>query len=362
MSIPLRVAHIAQYDKNIGDSIAALGARELFSMVAPREAVFTSVCNSTLQSIPRAAAIERLRSIAKSHDVILVGGGGQIQFKTYIKEACGWFLPFDNSMFDWIKIPVVVLGIGFYQTRSPELEIPDRAIRAVESFLSRSRVCMFRNDGSQEELGTAIGRQLNYSVGPFTAYIALRDLHKQSESVGAIFQPVLNNTKSVNKDRFPRGIDEVAQLIPKCCKFVPHSKKDFRWPGVIKSVAILDNLRKNQHISRVRNYITEHYRGRFGIVMRGHGQIAAICCGIPSVFLSTQEKIRQFSVIHGFSKFCIDIEDSGFAIKAASMIEMINNDDEYRNSWFAARDAYMESNRILLSATVEKLSHELSNL
>ena len=76
----------------------------------------------------------------------------------------------------------------------------------------------------------------------------------------------------------------------------------------------------------------------YSVAMRGHGQMIAIAVNLPSIYFSTQDKVRDFSYRNGFTDYNVDILESEWHAKLNEKIDRLKTDKEYLQNWYEIRD------------------------
>ena len=64
----------------------------------------------------------------------------------------------------------------------------------------------------------------------------------------------------------------------------------------------------------------------------------AIAVNLPSIYFSTQDKVRDFSYRNGFTDYNVDILDAEWHTKLNEKIDRLKTDKEYLQNWYEIRD------------------------
>ena len=75
--------------------------------------------------------------------------------------------------------------------------------------------------------------------------------------------------------------------------------------------------------------------------MRGHGQLMSIGRNIPGIYFSTQDKVRDFSLLNGFENYNVDIEEDNWYEKLEDKFQRILKDSSYIKEWYEIREENM---------------------
>ena len=94
--------------------------------------------------------------------------------------------------------------------------------------------------------------------------------------------------------------------------------------------------------------------------MRGHGQLISIGLNIPNIYLSTQDKVRDFSMLNGFEDYDVDINESDWYRKLKEKYNRMMNDEEYLKNWYVIRNKGMSKWRKQILDFTKKCMGELN--
>ena len=64
----------------------------------------------------------------------------------------------------------------------------------------------------------------------------------------------------------------------------------------------------------------------------------ALGVNLPSIYFSTQDKVRDFSYRNGLEDYNVDIEDPEWHAKLNEKIYRLKTDKEYLQNWYEIRD------------------------
>jgi polysaccharide pyruvyl transferase WcaK-like protein len=121
---------------------------------------------------------------------------------------------------------------------------------------------------------------------------------------------------------------------------VPHSPKDYNFTGLPRDnyLMSLEGFRTAATLDKVEKF-TDKYSSFEGVVaMRGHGQLISIGANVPSLYLSTQDKVSNFSIKNGFKEYNIDVLEYDWINKLQNMHDRLLLDSSYVEEWYNIRD------------------------
>mgnify|MGYP003963031409 FL=1 len=343
----MRIAHFGAYGINIGDNIALKNVRRGIEDSFTHPISWTSI--NILDFHAQKNNIEFCKSefkrISKEHDLFIIGGGGLLEGGVYNSGfATGYKLPFTSETLEYLTIPIVVFGVGVNYFRLVDGFTPLGA-EEVKGLIEKSLLFSVRNDGSKEAISSLVGdtSTVIYEVpDPGLLYIKESEDKETIDPEKILFQPAWNGDHRVLAGRFIRDINilEISKFVKQNkLPIIPHSPKDYNFSGLpqeqfitstseFKSLATLEN---------VYNFTDRYSDFSAVIAMRGHGQLISIGANVPSLYLSTQDKVTNFSKKNGFEDYNIDILEYDWVGKLESLYHKIIQDPQYITRWHKIR-------------------------
>tara|TARA_R100000152_G_C6780097_1_gene212462 strand:+ start:2949 stop:3971 length:1023 start_codon:yes stop_codon:yes gene_type:complete len=300
------------------------------------------------------------RDLQENHniDMLLIGGGGLIENKTSYKN--GWKLPFTKEVLSEIKVPIVVFaaGINYFYNFETLSEISKQE---VINLCEASSLFSLRNDGSIEIFKTF--SDLEVEELPDPGLLFDHDIFKferKEKVVNGFFQPAWNrNAKQTRGRRLDnKNISKINdfcfknQLVSFC-----HTKKDYFFPWNNEKKYVIDKeefpeICKFTNTWRVAKY---YHSYDFSVAMRGHGQLMAIGLNLPSIYLSTQPKVLDFSQKNGFSQYTVDIRKDDWHQQLEEKTKLLKNDKDFLEQWYDIRDRNMVKYRSEINDFCKKI-------
>ena len=349
----VKIAQLGSYDANIGDNIAMFNIRRVLNNIVDEPIEWTNlnikIPHDKNNDVDASKVL--FDDISTKYDMLIVGGGGLIEgdaaaWNGKTKYGTHWKLPFDEKILDSIKIPIVCFALGVNYFRSYP-RISKSGQENIKRLVDQSALFSLRNDGSVD-LFRQFSDQDVYEV-PDAGLVF--DHHFQAPRRTKIedgaLQTAWNYSLSQMNGRWrsdennPFVIANIATRHD--LTHFPHTMKDYQFPHILHQTEFsfshdaFQDLIKFGHepLSRVFSaYSTFDY----AVALRGHGQMVAIGINLPSIYFSTQDKVRDFSYRNGFADYNVDIYDDEWESKLEEKIVRMKTDKEYLENWYEIRD------------------------
>ena len=373
----IKIGHLGSYDRNIGDNIALLNIRNEF------EKQLKSI---TWKSFDIGRFHDQKNNpnwiINKINDTkldaLLVGGGGLVEFENYEDMRTYYKLPFNKNILKELNVPVFFAGVGINIFRGLE-GYTELAKKAFEETICHSKHFSLRNDGSINKLKKMDLYSDKVMEIPDPGLIfdyQKDDIVNTKDIKNTYFQPAFNGSEEINDKR---GLnDESMKLLGNLCiqknlKIIPHTSKDFKYKksylpddnyifGYDDMTPVLVNSEAEKIVKfeNTKKSVDTYLNYDFGISMRGHGQLISIGLNIPNIYLSTQDKVRDFSMLNGFEDYDVDINESDWYRKLKEKYNRMMNDEEYLKNWYVIRNKGMSKWRKQILDFTKKCMGELN--
>ena len=333
----MKIAHIGSYDINLGDNVALLNARRGFEKyindiewVSIRIQDFWEFSNKPEETI---------KILNKDYDCILVGGGGLIEYNDWENSHTNYKLPFNKEILSSLNCPVFFIGLGINSFRGGK-EFSEEAKLSLKETIDFSTYFSLRNDGSPEALERMGLSSPKIESIPDPGLIF--DYHKvrNNHSLKLNFiQPAFNGKHIINLNRYKssKNIEKLRHFAnANKLKAVAHSVKDFQ---VFDNFLVSASEFKKAVAFVHTNQLVQIYLNFDSVIaMRGHGQLISIGLNIPGLYLSTQDKVRDFSLLNGFENFNIDIEDENWYELLEDKYNKLTSDTNFLDDWYQIKE------------------------
>lgn len=343
----MKILHIGVFDRNIGDSVALVNVQKSFIKYLPN----VSFTNYTIENFWKhnnnvEKCSKYFSGMCSDYDAILVGGGGLLEYAAYGKNGTKYKLPFNEAIFNHISIPVYFYGVGVNIFRGG-IDYSSEAKISLQDTINRSTAFTVRNDGSFNKLENWI--KVNTSkveIVPDPGLLHLNEFgveDKSSVKIGAI-QPAFNASQGINKHRFGNdsNVDYLKKLFSSYISF-PHTVKDFGRLGGESIISEKEFHSKYKKTDKLYEYLKKYTLIDYVVAMRGHGQIITIGMNIPGIYLSTQDKVRDFSIENGFENYNVDILEDNWKEKLENKLKQLTEpNSRYLKEWYDIRHSFIK--------------------
>jgi len=330
-----RIAHIGSFNRNLGDNIALYNIQKEFNrQLNGIDWVLFDIMDIFWKRNNNIEFVKNLFSHNK-FDAIVVGGGGLIEYEGYGHHDTGYKLPFNKEIIESLGCPVFFMGLGINYFRGKE-GFSDKAKKSLKETAEGAAYFSLRNDGSLKIFKDLLNIETNEIPDPGLIYsYEKRDNYYSKYNV---IQPAFNSSEGINQNRFlgKQNIDNLVEYTKNSDMIVmPHTPKDFRYfSNYILDVDSLKDMLKFDYTDEL---VKVYLKFDSIIALRGHGQLISIGLNIPGLYLSTQDKVRDFSYQNGFENYNIDIKDENWLNTLESKFIRLQSDEKYRAEWYIIR-------------------------
>ena len=361
----MKVLHLGVFDRNIGDNIALAHIEYSIAKHFPN----TQFARVSLEEFwARGNALEFTRKVYNDYvddiDFILVGGGGLLEYGGYERMESNYKLPFYKDSLRFIKKPILYYGVGVNIFRGG-IDYSKEAKDSLQEAINHSKAFSVRNDGSYKKLKEWIGLDTSkVDVVPDPGLLHLDRFGIERKNIVSTlgFQPAINNGAGINRNRFVNDINLKTLLDRfKDSKVFPHTRKDFKFGKPVITINEFENHYKL--MDNLEEYLKLYKEIDYVIAMRGHGQMISIGMNIPGIYLSTQDKVRDFSIENGFEEYNIDITDEFWYEKLETSIRRLTeHKSTYLKEWYEIRDEFINKCHKIDDEWIEKNINEVCSL
>lgn len=349
----MKIAHFGAYGINIGDNIALYNVRKGIesSYGSPIEWSSVNVLDFHNNQNNIKFTVEKFKEISSNNDLLVIGGGGLLEGGIYNQGFdTGYKLPFTEETLKYLDIPIVVFSVGVNYFRMID-GFNQTGIHALKSLIDKSALFSVRNDGSKESILNLLpsyGNKVYEIPDPGLMYLNQSEKLEQIDHSKVKFQPAWNGDSRVLAGRFVRdqNLHDISNFVTKNeMEIVPHSPKDYSFIGLQKEkyVLTLEEFKKEATLDKAIAFLDRYLSYDAVIAMRGHGQLVSIGTNTPSLYLSTQDKVLNFSKKNEFVDYNVDILEYDWLGKLERLYQKLLNDKDYLNNWYNIRDTKMKS-------------------
>jgi polysaccharide pyruvyl transferase WcaK-like protein len=350
----MRILHLGVYDRNIGDSIALVNARRSWNEIVPNiEWSQKNIESFWARKNDVAYCKKFFSSLSGKVDAVLVGGGGLIE--DYHGQGTNYKLPFNREILEACPVPVFFHGVGLNVFRG-NTGYGEEAVKAIQETIDYSSGFSVRNDGSYEKMRDWVGLDVSkvpIIPDPGLLFLDRFNIPEKEELITGGFQPAINVGKYINDNRFlnDNNLETVKNLSIGRLTF-PHTIRDaqsFKLNSIC-SPQEFDIYKKTDNLDR---FIENYKKIDYIVAMRGHGQLMSIGLNIPGIYLSTQDKVLDFSILNGYEEYNIDIREENWREELDRKIYLLTEkNSELARKWYNLRETnlpswYQQSNKFI---------------
>ena len=358
-----KILHLGAYDLNFGDNIALYNIRRvLFEL--DKTIKFDSF--SIINFFENHNHIEYSKSIFEKwndeYDMIIIGGGGLIEGGNCSSYATGYKLPFNKELMSVFNIPVVFFSVGINYFRGTK-GLSDEGKKSLLETIESSTLFSVRDDGSMDILKSIYGNDIESKVYeiPDPGLIMPKDI-----SVGdkVMFQPAMNNDIQQMKHRFNNSLDDLRRVIKqKEFDIYPHTLKDYVFAGESTDLnsKIIFSKTEFSDLVKFKNTLKsfDDYKNyKWGIVMRGHGQLVSFGLRLPCIYLVSQDKLKGFCEKYNLENYMVDTQSDNYLTELQEKINLMG-DDSYVEEWYNIRDNHIHKIREMFYNFSKKVIHNI---
>lgn len=341
----MKIVHIGVYDRNIGDNIAISNLQRSLHYYVPN----VEILGFDLQHLwNKRNSLTYYRAlyndwVNKGIDAIVVGGGGLIEYGGYETYHSGWKLPFWEESLNFTKIPIFFYGVGVNIFRGG-IEYSSKAKEALQSTIDHSKAFGIRNDGSYNKLKDWIGvntDKVDIVPDPGLLHLDRFGIERKNSVTALGLQPAINQSRGINNNRFltDDNLNTIKEHFKDTLSY-PHTIKDFQFGDPIISLGKFKE--KYKTFENLDLFLKKYTHIDHIVAMRGHGQMITIGLNIPGIYLSTQDKVRDFSYENGFENYNVDITEDDWYEKLKNKYNLlIQKDSTYLKEWYEIRDKFI---------------------
>tara|TARA_B100000287_G_scaffold341064_1_gene327587 strand:- start:1781 stop:2848 length:1068 start_codon:yes stop_codon:yes gene_type:complete len=355
----MKWGHIGSYNRNLGDNIALLNVRNEFNKYINNiewvsldiHDIFWARGNNPQFTI----------NFINQHnfDGLIIGGGGLIEYKGYEHHQTHYKLPFNKEILTSLNCSAYFIGLGINYFRGLE-GFSDKAKQSLKETIEYSKYFSLRNDGSLKILKELGLNSKKVKEIPDPGLIYSFEKTKNYINKNNYIQPSFNSNEEININRF-KSKSNIELLInfsdQNKLTAVPHTPKDYKYfkDFLFDKNELQSMLNFNYTSELVKVYLNFDSL----IAMRGHGQLISIGLNIPGLYLSTQDKVRDFSLLNGFEDYNIDIEEDNWYKDLKYKYNKILNDKDYLNNWYKIRNKNIINYKNQITKTIKDIKDGL---
>jgi polysaccharide pyruvyl transferase WcaK-like protein len=380
------IVHIATHTTNIGDGALIRGIQSTLPADIESEIKFIDHCLTDFLHFDKLSFDQQyVEWLNDNADLLMIGGGGFIMGQK--KDTSGIALPFEISLLQKLKIPIVVYAIGYNLFYGETL----RNARALSALIAQIQdlggLFSVRNDGSKERLEKDLGSAAMNSVREVPdpgLFVPIEPMHQPQirsgrrnivlqlagDRLASRFMKDSNGRsggmfgalKKRQQQPEPEGVDAVWEAIAKACNRIcsthdvnfilaPHIHSDL---GIAQDFILASRkIPPPRYFSGFRLEVSGVLRGTRSasgyfdlyrqadlvVGMRGHAMIVSVGVGTPCVGIVSHPKVEGFLQECGLEKWSANIMDANLEDSLFEKVSMLLDDS---SEWRALRATAVE--------------------
>jgi polysaccharide pyruvyl transferase WcaK-like protein len=352
---PLHILHIASHNINMGDGAISAGIRRAVNSIMDNPVVFTAVDivdYANYGSYLLADAIDN-----HGFDLVLVGGGGTIDGHVS-RDLTGTAFNMPLDELEKVKTPFGFVGLGHNVFPVQETFHMDKLEEFILLCKSRGNPFSVRRDGSWERLSRSIGPEaMDYTqrIADPGFFVPFDNNHSALEYIddgrkNIIIQVAMDAYihRFGGEEEYEDRINRFTEDIQKFASYVVSQINGniiFGVHTLADNVALVhlfssledESFRFNfrstglGHPLNASAFYTTYAKSDLVVGMRGHSVICGTGLGVPTVAISTHDKISGFMDEVGCMSECLYPSTDDFAeLLIEKTNELLENPDKQR--------------------------------
>lgn len=329
----MKILHVSSMSSNVGDRALNHALQSEILRVRPDARFSRMNCFTSFFDVSIA------KKVSAEHDLLLLGGGGLLYcprkfFSAERTLPSGFMWNVTMDALNALSIPIACYALGVNSWRGERLSMPDRARPFVKKLIEKSIDFTVRIDGSRELLSAFIGEEIGSShdcpdPGSHSRASQEDSLRSPSASRQIICLQLAWDKiesrygKPLNHGQLPNSVLHMINVLNsvlmkrKNCSavLVPHRKQDTAGcetfvRQIEDRASVMPFSDDHAHHGKVMDL---YDRSDVVIGTRGHSVICPIGRCVPTIGISTYDKILGFMTRIGLSDFCVDPRSPRFS-------------------------------------------------
>ena len=353
----MKILHIGSYNRNLGDNAALYNVRLEFNKFIKDIEWESSDIHEDFWTKRNDQELT-IKKLNQGFDCVVVGGGGLIEYRGYESHDTKYKLPFNKRVLESIDCPVFFVGLGINYFRGLEGFSDEAALSLKETFLHSSGFSL-RNDGSEAIFRDITGLKSEEIPDPGLIY-DFESPNKQ-HITRSLIQPAFNNNEKQNEGRYGSS-ENIISLVrfaeDNRLSAFPHTPKDFKYfkNFLVDKLEMPENLKFKNTLGFAKLYMCFDSV----VAMRGHGQLISIGLNVPGIYLSTQDKVRDFSFLNGFAGYNVDIKQENWLEALKVKHKNLTEDKHYLEEWYSIRHKNMKVWKNKFNSFIESCAKKIN--
>jgi len=254
---------------------------------------------------------KRIEQINNEASILLIGGSG---LYTNYKTSSGWYFPCKTELFNKIKVPIVLVGIGCNNNLADDI-YGDLSVQARESIklINEQAVLSSVRDKRTYDMLTGLGITKHKLIPDPALFLDVKPVKKEQRVAINISQhiPLLGryDGRQDIRDKNIQHFSHIVNYLTGCGYSVVFIAHD------VLEQSIIEDLKKNTYAleyintDMIDDMLREYARCEFSIGIRMHSNILSLAAGTPFIAIGYDQKSIEFCKLLGILPLPLNILD-----------------------------------------------------
>jgi polysaccharide pyruvyl transferase WcaK-like protein len=302
---------------------------------------------------------QRIEQLNKEASGLIIGGSGlYVERKSF---SSGWYFPCKTELFDKIKVPIFLVGIGINQTLDNKFEKPvnNNSLKSIIKMNQLASLSSVRDSSAFSLLKDNGIKNVVLNLCP-ACFIKSPKINKINQVAINFSQhnPLLgrfdgtSDYRNKNLEIFGKIISYLSSQ-NYTVKFIAHDALE---------QSIINDLKKIQpnfsyiNTDNIDTMLLEYAKSKFSIGVRLHSNILSFATDTPFISIVYDLKGIEFAHLVGADNFLTNIIDYDYLLLQKLVDEMIRNHQAIQTTLILHKDKYQnKSNKFFKQLTDEIL-------
>ena len=291
-------------------------------------------------------SLKEILDRVNSSDLVVIGGGG-----VYMNHL----LPFNNSLINKIKPPIVLYGVG-YNRNFNDVEFSAEKKASIIALGQKASLQTVRDINTKEFLET-LGVKSDLLCDP-AVFLETKDRQYSSDTTKSLkvgLNIAAHGWKEQDK-QLPRIIQEYADFAKKLSK---NNKEDVsflyfvHYPAEIEVANLLRDMGVSLKIveGNSRELLAAYSTVRFTVSMMLHSTILAFAAGRPAISIGYDEKNLSFMELTGQNSHFVDVYNANADIIYEKAMQLLQDYEKIGLELVARKAQFKRANKKFLERT-----------
>jgi polysaccharide pyruvyl transferase WcaK-like protein len=306
--------------------------------------------------------------INNNNDALIIGGGGLFLYDTFKNIVSDWQWGISNDLLKQIKIPVIVLSVGYNRFRG-QREFCKVFSDTVTTLVEKSAFFSMRHHGDIEKIKNYLPERLHEKV---KINFCPTLLHNKL-SYG--YRSELDSKRFgilIAGDRLGHRHHDIEQFVRHIRQFIGHIESNNYKVSLLTHTSgdlwLAKKYNFDEHINLSKASVDDIYKAysKFEYVLadRGHGQMLAFAAGCKIMSCISHDKLKYFLDDLGISEYGVEENDEKLVEKLVSIFDQLKDTDRFKSQWEAGMSLIEATNNLntdYIRSTLNKEGESFNN-